>query len=338
MGEALIARGHVFLGRFISSATASGVEMFFILSGAVLLRSYARDGRSLSVGTYAIRRVQRIWPPYLVAWALSGAAILAATQWPTWWTQTADLPPFSVRNWLDQVAVFYAGNASFNFAWWSLSIELLFYAAVPLIVPAIGGAGATKLRLTLAVGISAAVAVAAHNSVFTPFPQMVQTGLTYLPCFAAGILLAKYDLDRRSARALLAAGAIYCAASSRFAWLNVHVGWMLVYLGVMGLALNKGTSLARQLSRWALVWLGERSYSLFLVHYAIFTMTCHGVSLFFHAKGVPYYVVTRLIELPAALLAAMALFYFVERRFARGLATGNSFWPVGSHEDDGPHV
>ena len=40
-----------------------------------------------------------------------------------------------------------------------------------------------------------------------------------------------------------------------------------------------------------------------------------------------YGLMTRGIGVPLALFAAMLLFYFMERKQARGLLTGTMFWP-----------
>jgi peptidoglycan/LPS O-acetylase OafA/YrhL len=75
---------------FVSAATASGVELFFVLSAVVLGRGYIREGRPLVARTYFRRRAERLWPPYLVAWILAGATIavtsanaMRPTDWAT---------------------------------------------------------------------------------------------------------------------------------------------------------------------------------------------------------------------------------------------------------------
>ncbi len=109
--------------------------------------------------------------------------------------------------------------------------------------------------------------------------------------------------------------------------LNQHIGWGLVYFGLVASAIDQQSGSARLFSSNLLVWLGERSYSLFLTHYSVITLTCWAVSHVFHQKGATYFLVTRAIAITLSLLVAMALFRWVERRFATGLVTGDSFFP-----------
>jgi hypothetical protein len=57
-------------------------------------------------------------------------------------------------------------------------------------------------------------------------------------------------------------------------------------------------------------------------------MTNYVVSFFVGWRTFAYGLATRLIGLPLALLMAMLLFHFVERRFARGLVSAEHFWPT----------
>ena len=90
--------------------------------------------------------------------------------------------------------------------------------------------------------------------------------------------------------------------------------------------------MARLLSRPLATWIGERSYSLVLIHVTAFHMTGWLVAFVTPHRGLAYAILTRAIGLPLALVLAMLLFHFVERRFARGLVTADRFWPpLGRH-------
>ena len=75
------------------------------------------------------------------------------------------------------------------------------------------------------------------------------------------------------------------------------------------------------------MFLGERSYSLFLTHYSVIEITCWLTSMTVGGKGAAYFIATRLIAVSLSMLTAMALFRYVERYFATGLVTGDDFWP-----------
>lgn len=75
-----------------------------------------------------------------------------------------------------------------------------------------------------------------------------------------------------------------------------------------------------------MVWLGERSYSLFLTRYAVINLACLiGSSLF--ARGFAYVVVSRALAVVGSLIVSGLLFSLVERHFARGLVTADKWLP-----------
>ena len=134
LGTKIIDSGNIFWGQFLYTIGSSGVEMFFLLSGVVLLRGYLRKGRKMDAILYVKRRVERLWPPYLVAWLFAGPVILLTSMHPPWWVENANLPDFNLVSWFSQIGIIYFGSSSFNFAWWSLTIEIVFYLLVPVII------------------------------------------------------------------------------------------------------------------------------------------------------------------------------------------------------------
>ena len=134
-----------YLANLLQAITGSGVELFFVLSGIVLLHPYARRMRRFDVKTYAVRRCQRLYPPYWVAWLGTGVVIALATVWPTWYSLQV-LPRFAWPDWLGGVGLFSLSDILYNGAWWSLSIEVTFYLLVPLIVIPLASAAFTRRR------------------------------------------------------------------------------------------------------------------------------------------------------------------------------------------------
>jgi peptidoglycan/LPS O-acetylase OafA/YrhL len=100
----------------------------------------------------------------------------------------------------------------------------------------------------------------------------------------------------------------------------------LVYAGIIILSFYVA-SFRHFLSRPIMIWLGERSYSLFLVHFSVFYFMDAIAARFTTSRSILYAVFSRGVGIPVALFVAMLLFYFVERWQARGLVTGNMFWP-----------
>jgi peptidoglycan/LPS O-acetylase OafA/YrhL len=320
--SALQASGHSFAGNLLRGSTASGVELFFVLSAIVLARPYLRSARPMNLRTYAARRASRLLPPYWAAWLVAGLAIALATAFPTWWTKGAALPPFSMRDWLLQVGLVYSGR-HYNFAWWSLTVEVAFYALLPLLIPLFTRLGATGTGAAFLVSVGLALFAA-------PLLQehpVAYNLCAYLSCFCAGLVLARIDVPPRTAGWLCAVGVVWILAASRYEQLNVHIGWGAVYFGLAATAMNPKSALSRSLSGYQFTWLGERSYSLFLVHYSVIGLVCHAASFAFESKTIGYLVLTRLVSIALTLVATILMFQLVEKRFAHGLVTGGDVYP-----------
>jgi peptidoglycan/LPS O-acetylase OafA/YrhL len=324
--RALAARGLGLLGELEFHTTASGVELFFVLSGVVLLRPYVRGERPLAVGTYFARRAERILPPYLGAWVLSGAVTALLTVMPSWYT--ADRATFTFGGWIAQAFILRFTDVLYNEAWWSLAVEVLFYVCVPLVV-AVWAARSFRLGQALAAYAAAIVLstlapslLAAEHAPWAMFYSLA----VYAACFCGGTLIARFDLPRRAAPALCAAGVAWILAAHLAPALNHHVGFGLLYAGIVQRLTAPGAR-GGFLTSPLFVWMGERSYSLFLVHVSVFQLVNGVAAKVWLAKTGGYFLFTRAVGLPAAFLAAMLLFTLVERRFARGLVTANAFWP-----------
>lgn len=331
ISNALEARGAHFWAVELSRLTQSGVELFFVLSGIVLLRPYVRGGRPFELKQYARRRAERLFPPYWTCLLLALPVLLAAPLAPTWYSREI-LPAFHVADLVLQTPIFSLTPTAYNGAWWSLQVEMVFYLLVPAAVYVFRRPRIGWLPLAVAVAFAWGLSVAAflqfRRLEFPPPPlRTLQFFVLYSPCFLMGCVVARFDLGRRGGWLLLGAG-LLAVLLMPFGWNGPFpIGYSLVYAGVLTLALQPGHVLARTLSHPLLVWLGERSYSLFLVHCTVFYTVNYAVSLLVAERNLTYGLLTRAIGIPLAFLAAMLLFHFVERPFARGLVTAEHFWP-----------
>ena len=322
----LAAHGYRLTGALISGVTAGGVELFFVLSGVVLARPYLRAKRPMIVTSYFLRRVQRLFPPFLVAWLVSGLSIYLAASFPTWWIVSENLPPFHLQDWLQQIGIIYWGDRLYNPPVWSLSTEVVFYLLVPLLIPLFRHVPESRILVIpfFIVSILASTLAFAHPLLsLTVFNRLIM----YSSCFCGGMLLAAVDFTPIVRRSVAFAGAAWVVCSAYVEALNPHVGWGLLAFALVSSASDYNTAIEKVLSRPLFVWVGERSYSLFLTHWAVILLTYHGVSRLTASKGAAYFLETRILAAPLMLLAAMLLFHFVERRFAKNLVTANAFWP-----------
>lgn len=336
------------LTNFCKYFTQSGVDLFFVLSGVVLLRPYLRKQRKFKVGDYFIRRIKRIYPPYLVAVLFAAFVVWINNQFPTWYNVQGVHAHFSWLETLKEAGIINFNGVYYNLAWWSLQIEILFYVLAPLIVfvfPAQHKINAIRIVLSIMVTLACTYMLQLyftdHLPTFYSYTYQVAAFgkcIEYPLCFLLGVFLAAKDFNVRqgayfliSGVALVITGLVLTkdVATDVPAWRFfsvLHAGYALFYAGIIVMAFNV-RSFKRFLDRPFMIWLGERSYSLFLIHFSVFYLVDNIISHFTSERDALYGVVTRVVGIPLAVFTAMLLFHFVERRQARGLLTGNIFWP-----------
>jgi peptidoglycan/LPS O-acetylase OafA/YrhL len=316
-----------FFTNLLHESAAAGVELFFVLSGVVLLRPYLRSGRKFEATMYVRRRLERLWPPFLAAWVLSGLVVLLEDAMPTWWTRrTNSVPLFSMRGWLVQLPILNFGWSNYNAAWWSLTVELLFYLSVILLIPLLIQRSRPKVAcvalVLFSIPISLLLALRGIPHVPQPFIQLLRYG----PCFALGVLLAAVDVPATLARIGLILGLVWACAATVHPALDIQLGWALFFAALIALSLSPTSKMGKALSIAPLVWLGERSYSLFLTHFAVFAAVSVLMSHWM-PPGPAFWILSRIVEYTAAVLVAMLIFHMIEKRFARNLVTVNQILP-----------
>ena len=323
--SSLIDAGHPYAGRFMGGAGSSGVELFFTLSAVVLLRPYLRSSRPMDVAKYFWRRCTRLWPPFVGAWILAGAVVELISRYPTWWP--SEMPAFSFSDWGAQLFIFYIGHHAYNFAWWTLTIEIIFYALAPLLVAVLAKRSATTMTIAFMSSIPIALIAGRYTSANGIYDILLKF-VSFGSCFFGGLLLAKQDISAKARICLVAAGIAVVAASIVGTHMDdCRAGYGLLYMALVSHVSMPDTPAGQMLSRPLLVWLGERSYSLFLTHFSVIALACWTTSFFVGSKDLPYFVVSRALALMGSLIVSCVLFETVERRFAHGLVTGGMWLP-----------
>lgn len=321
--------------KLLSFATASGVECFFCLSGFILLYPYVRCGKPLNIPHYSLSRVRRIYPPFLVAWFFAGIVQFTITTFPTWYSNDATV--FRTTDWLRQLNLLTLLECDnlYNGAWWSLAVECVWYMLVPFVVRASALSWPLRGAVVCMFFTVASIVMAFQINSFAIVPpngfvgvaRAVLSFLAFATCFASAVWLLVYA-PRTSV--VIAAGSVgfaligYSGLSGDFR--PIHAGFGLAWSAWIGLCMRVA-SLRKAMALPTLVWLGDRSYSLFLTHMTVFVFTSWAVSHWCSEKNWAYGVMTRAIGLPLALLVAMLLFWFVERHFSHRLETASIFWP-----------
>lgn len=335
VGRYLIGHGMPVLGDFYWNFTGSGVDFFFVLSGLLLLRPYLRDGRKLKLLVYFKKRFLRLWPTYGVALIFGALVIWYINAYPTWYNEKGIHVSFSLEETLHELPMLNLDGIYYNLAWWSVQVEAVFYIFVPFILfvfPRRAIANDVKLFVVLASSVLVTVLIQLFfdryiPSIYSLHKILLNVGrfLDYPVCFVMGMVLATRDLYRWHGYVLMVAGTVFFFLHSFYLPL-VHVGYGLFYGGMLVLVFYSPRVKKVMASPW-LVWVGERSYSLFLVHLSVFYLIDNLTARITTERDIVYALITRGVGIPLSFLAAIALFHFVERKFSRGLITDRMIWP-----------
>ncbi|MEA2473576.1 MAG: hypothetical protein QOE06_1491, partial [Thermoleophilaceae bacterium] len=276
-------------GTRLGSALATGnlgLFIFFVLSGYLIARPFIRAfvaGEPLpDLPRFFRNRILRIVPAF---WLVFTVVLIRHGSLDSTTGQIASVYLFA-QNYNDSTAAFAIGQA------WTLSVEMVFYALVPLVatlaVAAIGARAGPRARLLAVIGVGAAVGLA--SVVFggtEPGDTVLQRSVpAALFAFVPGIWLAAIEIEaaprlrgRRAGRllavALLAASALLVlvfhsvdhGSFRRYAILAAAISGTLVAAPLV-FQWTTGRSV-RLLDNRVLQWLGQRSYSIYLVHLAI---------------------------------------------------------------------
>jgi peptidoglycan/LPS O-acetylase OafA/YrhL len=316
-----------------------GVAIFFLISGFLLYRPFLtarRDGRSLSLGDYARRRVLRIVPCYWVA--LSIFLILgfvSGVNGGNWW-------------------IFYGFGQNYSLSTigsgigvaWTLCIEVTFYLTLPLFafLAAKLSRGARSVRgdVLLLVALGAfALAYRAHFSAFLDL-STVSTLPGFFFWFALGMGLAVASVSA-GATAAFSRLTVRAPHWPLYSWALAALAFVLLHESphatpTLGIALSAvvlhvlyalvalllllpavfdetaGGPVRALLRLPALAWVGLVSYALYLYHTIVIAqidklLVDHGVF--------PRYLIVVAVSLPLSLACAAASFYLVERPLMR---------------------
>ncbi len=311
----------------------AGVELFFVLSGYVVTQAARRGG--YDVVRFLARRGFRLYPAML-AFLLIGFGVngfyqhFQASAWARGFFSVAD--PLFQR---DAIAILggyliniEASGSYVNAAMWSLSVEFQFYAAVALLLGAsrlfrFRADTVTRLLFCAAIGVLVLCAGLRVCSLLGISDLQLQYLTRYKFDFlAGGILLALLDANK------IRQWSSRCPSYvPLLAYLLPLIGLSLVrnplqptsgadvleglampfaLLGFVGLVALGSTGdsfgiLAPRLRRF-LAWAGDRSYTLYLLHFPVLALSWSIIGLL-----APQIVATGFFYGPAQLIVAMAV-------------------------------
>ncbi|GLQ51205.1 acyltransferase [Dyella flava] len=259
------------------------VDFFFVLSGFVLARAYWNDDRRYDVISNLRQRIARLYPLHFVM-----LLAVVAIQWLApadniilnKILQNNNAYNFILNLVLMQTAGFRQGGASFNHPSWSVSTEFLVNIAFMLVI---------TLRRRIAIFAALMLAILFivplnHQGIFSlgvvfgfvPGP----VARTCIGFFIGTLTYRAYakHLESRIDKYPAIANGLFVALCLVLSWrlytrtMNGHNSDILVmFIGfpcLIVLALRSSWA-AKYLSIRPMIFLGERSYSIYLVHFPI---------------------------------------------------------------------
>jgi len=297
-----------------------GVTLFFVLSGFCIHLPQARKEHEGSpfIGwrEFYRRRARRLLPTHYASLAL---AVIAAYFFPTDLISRATIGTllahvFMVHTWVSSV-FFHSINAVF----WSIAVEVHFYLAYPLL---------QWIRKRLGYGLVAAllgIALFVYLIGFLRPPgnfRFVVQGLFLVTWWQWGLGVVLADIYVRGRIASVARFVVFPGALWVWGGLSLavayadptvagaHIRFWLFPVICAAVLLSAAIGHTRAHGARPLEWLGDFSYSLYLIHPVALAIMIRVLP-----QGVLPGALSGLIDIVASVGLSRAFFYLVERHF-----------------------
>ncbi|MDP3369058.1 MAG: acyltransferase [Brevundimonas sp.] len=295
-----------------------GVETFFILSGFILSHVYleAAGQKRFRYGGFLWARIARVYPLHLLTLfgmiGLGLAATVAGLSIDGSLTDWRALPAHLTMT----HAWGLAPLSAFNHPSWSISAEWFAYLSFPAFAFV---AWRLRNRPVLATGLAAAFALGLYAA-FEPLAGYSLTEATFrwgmlriVPCFALGCAL--YLVHRRgripyAGPVALVSGAVLLISASLGLWDAITVlaaGGLILGLGALG------NARAGVLGSKSGVYLGEISYSIYMVCAPVLLLTTNVAARLTGADDKRFHILVWLVLVAAIPVTAMLTYHLVER-------------------------
>ncbi|WP_316898705.1 acyltransferase family protein [Ralstonia edaphi] len=270
------------LFQWLVGSGSAGVPMFFVISGFIMVYSTKDvNPNARSAFTFAVKRFSRIWPTYVVLTIAFWVIVKLADR------TIGAVFPYSFGAMIRSIAFIPLGldsqpapilGGSVLHPGWSLNYEMYFYLLLtvcmffgrfmwPLLLLILS---ATLLGLPLMNGQLPALDMSSKYG-FTSYLALVSSPLIWE--FAAGVLigllyLSRFKIENKGLAIFLcffSSAVVVWVLLSKVAWgMGVNGwGWSLILMFLCFAICSKTISIPAPKS---LVWLGNVSYSLYLVH------------------------------------------------------------------------
>ncbi|WP_168077125.1 acyltransferase [Caulobacter sp. SSI4214] len=316
-------RNHLDLGleRFgLAAKGYLGVDLFFILSGFILSHVYTRAWaeRRFNYGSFLWARLARVYPVHLVTLAATIAIWLAALKLGVRFDPQAFDPRMLPQHLLLVHAWGTTPTVQWNFPSWSISAEWFAYLGFP--VAAVASVSLRRrprlfVLAVLALFVAMFLTAQGRGVLFTDMSAQIGA-LRIIPAFLMGAALhrlgSSLSLPAGTAGfgALAATAWVAIAASLRLSDLYI---WPALAMLIFCLAETSKAAKPGAMSAPALVYLGEVSYSLYMVHLPVDIVYFHALERLAPSLSGAGIALAWAGAFVACQLAAMVAYHLVER-------------------------
>jgi peptidoglycan/LPS O-acetylase OafA/YrhL len=330
----IIDNGYVFVG------------VFFLISGYVLTYNYADRARTLVKREFWLARFSRLYPVYLLVLIISFRMVQeewhARSHFEFW--QGIILTPLVLQGWSPSVATFW------NTVAWTLSSEVVLYAAFPWLIRAPWPK--RPLHLVLLLLALWVIGLIPHSLYLLLNPdhivgpvdrysstQLIRflkyTPLPYICTFLTGVTLGKLQLALTltprqrlllSAVSLTAIGLFFYTLVLHTPYLLMHGGLMTPVFAALVLGLSGPHPISALFSWRPLLLIGESSYCLYLLHFNVFQL----LHIYHVPERLHLAALDPWLSYGILILLALAAFHFVETPARRAILTRFSRKPSPS--------
>ncbi|MCC3280945.1 acyltransferase [Arthrobacter sp. zg-Y324] len=280
-----------------------GVDVFFVISGYLIVGSLAREAMStgsLKLAKFYSRRIKRLLPAAATVLLATLAATVLVFPQGRWQSVARDVAAsgLNIQNWNQAFSTTSYEGATASVSplqhFWSLAVEEQFYLVVPLLILICAAAsGGRRPRRSLLISALTAVALAsfAHSVIFSAsnpdLAYFFSTTRIWELALGGMLAVAFPQLRSRPHLSLLLGWlglAMVLASAVLFSTAMDFPGYaaLLPVLGTMALLLAGSTiqepgfgSAARWQALRPVTYLGDISYSLYLWHWPVIVFSVY---------------------------------------------------------------
>lgn len=268
------------------------VGVFFLISGYILTYNYADRGAAFNKRNFWVARFARLYPIYLFALIISVKMLedeWAVRSHADFWKGVV-LTPFLLQGWSPDLATFW------NTVAWTLSCEVMLYAAFPWLIRIPWPRSPGRL-IALLLGIWG-IGMIPHSLYLLLNPDHLDgpvtrysstylirflkyTPLPYTCTFLVGVVLGRLQhalsITERQRFAIAAASvaallAVFYGFVDHIPYLLMHGGLLIPLFAALVLGLSGSNPVAAVFAWRPLLIVGESSYCLYLLHFNVLIM------------------------------------------------------------------